>query len=254
MATQKQPHIEDNGQLSAATPRFGIMRQPIVSTERSRSTIGVELTARPLSGESILQVINQEKASQGLSNLDLEIVGIIRRHAHLINKHNIPVWINLFPETLSCPLATRRLADFAQGMDLPIIFEVTERELIKDFNAVRTNLEILRRSGVKIALDDFGSGAAGFEAMFELRVDYVKFDWKFFHRCAFDPIHSKLLRSITESAHALGAKVVAEGIESPQLLEAARSLQLDFMQGFHIAYPEPIGKPCNVASVIPLGR
>lgn len=120
-----------------------------------------------------------------------------------------------------------------------IVFEVTERAAIGDFAAFRGRVDALRASGLRIAIDDLGSGYAALSSAAELNPDYIKFDMTLVRDIDKSPIRQNLIRNMVAFAVEAKVEVVAEGIETPEELAVLRELGCHFAQGFYLARPAP---------------
>jgi EAL domain-containing protein (putative c-di-GMP-specific phosphodiesterase class I) len=100
-------------------------------------------------------------------------------------------------------------------------------------------LEGLRRLGVGLSLDDFGTGHASLSRLATLPVDELKIDRSFITDIATDPAHRAIARTIVDLGRSLGLRVVAEGIEDDDCLAAVRALGCDVAQGYGLGRPMP---------------
>lgn len=115
--------------------------------------------------------------------------------------------------------------------------EVTERALVTNAERARFTIDRLREAGVRIAIDDFGVGYSSFQTLRLLDVDRVKIDGQFVQGLLTHPRDRLIVSSLVRLAHDLGLDVVAEGVESPALWDAAADLGCDVAQGYGIAVP-----------------
>lgn len=120
--------------------------------------------------------------------------------------------------------------------------ELTERTLITDPEAVGTQLAALHHLGVRIAVDDFGTGYSSMSSLQQYPIDVLKVDRSFTNGLA-SPDGDAIVRAIVELAHALGASASAEGVETPQQLEAVRATGCDTAAGFLLHRPQPSDTP-----------
>jgi EAL domain-containing protein (putative c-di-GMP-specific phosphodiesterase class I) len=95
----------------------------------------------------------------------------------------------------------------------------------------------LRRNGIRIAIDDFGSGYATLSYLRDLPVDEVKFDRAFIAPLLTDPRAASVVRAMIALAHDLGLAAVAEGIENVETAALLRDYGCDIGQGFHFSAP-----------------
>ena len=117
-----------------------------------------------------------------------------------------------------------------------LILEITE-SLIKDADAHAPALQELREMGVGLALDDFGTGYSALSYLRTLPLDILKIAKPFVEGMARGSQETSFVRMIIDLARALDLRVVAEGIESEEELEALRDLDCELGQGFYLAVP-----------------
>ena len=118
-----------------------------------------------------------------------------------------------------------------------LTLEVTETYRISDIDAARFNLEQLADMGITISMDDFGVGAASFEALLCLPFDELKIDRLFIDLIVGDPKARAIMCSILELGRRLGISVVAEGVEDAATLDLLRNAGCPLAQGFGICRP-----------------
>jgi len=130
-----------------------------------------------------------------------------------------------------------------------IVIEVTERSAIRDYGTFRRTLHELKRIGFKIAIDDCGSGYATLEAVAELQPDYLKVGHSLFHGVEHDPIRRRLVELVARCADTIGARTIAEAIETEEQLRVCRDLGITEGQGYLLARPAPwesfVGRPTD---------
>ena len=117
-----------------------------------------------------------------------------------------------------------------------LVIEVTETALM-DGTVAAANLEALRATGVVVSLDDFGTGYQSNSQLSRLPVDVLKIDRRFVD--ASTTAARSLFELMVKAAHAFGAEVVAEGVESAEQLELAQELGCEYVQGYHLGRPAP---------------
>jgi len=120
-----------------------------------------------------------------------------------------------------------------------VVIEVTERSAIRDYRTFRRTLHDLKQMGFKIAIDDCGSGYATLEAVAELQPDYLKVGHSLFHGVENDPIRRRLVELVARCAETIGARTIAEAIESEEQLRVCRNLGITEGQGYLLARPAP---------------
>ena len=152
----------------------------------------------------------------------------------------VPVAVNLaaanvhdseLPATIEAALAARGLPAAALSVEL------TESTLMTDPDRARQTLDRLRAIGVDVAIDDYGTGYSSLAYLRHLAVDELKLDRTLTSGLGTDPEATAIARHTVDLAHALGLRLVAEGIETTDAQELLASLGCDIGQGFHIARP-----------------
>jgi len=152
------------------------------------------------------------------------------------------LFINLSPKSLILnefiPTIIRLTRTY--GIDHEkIVFELTERETVKNMTLLERFVEELKLEGFKFAIDDFGSGFSSFQYIRRLPLDFVKIEGIFVRNMLGDPKDMAFVKTLAVLAKEFGIKSVAEYIESEELLEAVRGIGIDFAQGYHTGMPMP---------------
>ena len=140
-----------------------------------------------------------------------------------------------FPETVAAVLLASGVAPRT------LCLEITERQMVDDDPLVQRNLEQLRRLGVALAIDDFGTEYASFSYLRRLPVDVLKIDRSFVVDVADTARDSAIVAGIVAMARALGIRTVAEGVETVEQARALREVGVDEAQGWLWARAAPPG-------------
>jgi diguanylate cyclase (GGDEF)-like protein/PAS domain S-box-containing protein len=117
--------------------------------------------------------------------------------------------------------------------------ELTESMMMQDVPQLIRMLHELKRLGVRISIDDFGAGYSSLGYLKRFPVDHLKIDRSFVLDIATDPDDAAIVRSIIALGHALGLRVVAEGVETAEQMSFLKRNQCDEVQGFHLGRPLP---------------
>ncbi|HEX8449274.1 MAG TPA: bifunctional diguanylate cyclase/phosphodiesterase [Allosphingosinicella sp.] len=118
-----------------------------------------------------------------------------------------------------------------------LILELTESAIVQDPRRATQVLEGLKALGVKVAMDDFGTGYTSLAYLQRLPIDMLKIDRSFVSGMLSDPDSVAIVRAILSLASALGMETTAEGIDSPDLARALAAMGCSHGQGFHFARP-----------------
>jgi diguanylate cyclase len=154
----------------------------------------------------------------------------------------LSVAVNLSASDLLDERLPARIVTLLAEHDVPtdcLELEITEHLLMTDPAQVRAVLDDLCRAGLRIAVDDYGTGYSSLAYLRDLPVDELKIDRSFVARIATDERSAAIVSSTIDLAHALDLKVVAEGVELDETLHALDALECDFAQGYHFSRPLP---------------
>ncbi|MGH1357527.1 MAG: EAL domain-containing protein [Burkholderiaceae bacterium] len=132
-----------------------------------------------------------------------------------------------------------------------LCLEITETAAVTNLADAAVFIEQARLLGVRVALDDFGSGSSSFGYLKTLNVDMIKIDGQFIRDLISDPLDTATVRCFVDVAGVVGVRTVAEYVEVPEILERVRELGIDYAQGFLIHKPQPIQELMKLAAEIP---
>ncbi|WP_313125690.1 putative bifunctional diguanylate cyclase/phosphodiesterase [Proteiniclasticum ruminis] len=116
-------------------------------------------------------------------------------------------------------------------------FEITESILSDNFDLINLKLRQIRKKGIKVSMDDFGTGFSSLARLRELSIDAVKLDRHFISRIKENEKPSYISIDIISMAHRVGLMVVAEGVETEEQLDFLKKHQCDYAQGYYISMP-----------------
>lgn len=153
--------------------------------------------------------------------------------------------VNLDPSTLAVEDLPERLDAVLTDAGLPadrLTLEITEDSTIADLEAALAMLRRLRRLGVGLSVDDYGTGYASLSYLRRLPATEVKIDRSFTRALATDEADLVIVRSIIDLAGNLCLRVVAEGVEDQAAWDRLSALGCDLIQGYHLARPMPLAE------------
>jgi len=158
------------------------------------------------------------------------------------DRRELTVAVNLPPAAVVDTALPDRIIRLLARHHLPptaLTLEITEESLLDDRVRARDVLARLRHAGVKIAIDDYGRGYSSLAYLRELPVDELKLDRSFIDPMVEDGRAAAIVRSTVELAHALGLRIVAEGVEHPTAAEELSTYGCDAAQGFLYSHALP---------------
>ena len=120
-----------------------------------------------------------------------------------------------------------------------VVLEVTERDPIENFTLTRQVIAALQGMGVRIAIDDVGTGHSGLSYMLKLGVDIIKIDKMFVDAIGTDRNSTTIVETLVDLAHNMRMDVVAEGVENFEQVMHLRNLGVRSAQGYVFAPPLP---------------
>lgn len=150
------------------------------------------------------------------------------------------LFINLSPRSILVRDFLQTLHELTDRYQLDrsrIVFEITERDTVKNMGLLENFVRNLKDAGYLLAIDDFGSGFSSFHYLKYLPIDFVKIEGDFIANMANDPRDLAFVVSITDLAKKLKLKTVAEFVENEDVLNMVREVGIDYAQGFHVGRP-----------------
>lgn len=157
--------------------------------------------------------------------------------------HTMGLSVNLSTPELADPellTTVEALADATPEGVGAVTLEITEESVLSDPSAAEAVLTELRRHGVRISVDDYGTGHSSLAYLRDLPLDEVKLDRSFVRGAWVDERSAAIAASTVDLAHELDLSIVAEGIEDEQTNAWLRSLGCDVGQGYFHARPMPL--------------
>ncbi len=158
----------------------------------------------------------------------------------MMRDKNVDFSLNLSFEDIKDEACKNMLSDYIREYDLGehLILEIVESEYIQDFNLVKSFIAQFKSMGVRVAIDDFGSGYSNFTHIIELQPDYIKIDGSLIKDILLKPESLVLVKAIIGFSKELNIRVIAEFVSSKEIFEQLLELGVDEFQGFYFAEPE----------------
>jgi EAL domain-containing protein (putative c-di-GMP-specific phosphodiesterase class I) len=177
-----------------------------------------------------------EAESAGLG-LELEMHAI---RAAVESRDRLPsdtyLSVNVSPATL----LSREFATLVSNLDgRSLVVEVTEHSAVEDYDALKRAIDQLRSRGVRLAIDDLGTGFASFMHIVKLLPEFMKLDISLTREIDGDPVKQALTAALVGFAAQIGAHLIAEGVETEQELQTLVDLGVEYAQGYYLGAPAP---------------
>ena len=177
--------------------------------------------------------------TKAMTHCSKDFVVSMASMGHVINK----ISINISPTQLGSEQFSTLLMEWLEEQEIPtkmVCLELTERQVVKNFEKCKRFFDFFQSKGITIALDDFGSGYSSITHLLELPFNTLKMDRFLIDNIDTNPRNQALVAGIVEMAHRLDMTVVAEGVERKQEYDMAQQLGCDYIQGYYISRPLPI--------------
>lgn len=242
-----QPGKQHGAELAAIEEIIGNglitpVYQPVVQL-RTGTVYGYEALSR-ISQPGIIKNSEELFAKSGEFGLASAVEMLCRKKAlHNVRELAIPgkIFLNVSPALFQTSDHERGItATLLEELRIErtrIVFELTERTIIEDYDLFLRGVDHYREQGYSIAIDDLGSGYAGLQILARLEPEYVKLSR--FLIANIDSSHTKqaLVEALFTFCDKIGAQVIAEGIERPEELAYLRAIGIHFGQGYLLAKP-----------------
>jgi len=182
--------------------------------------------------------------------LRVELDRLCRRRA-LLSSGRIPsnarIFVNTLPATMRDPqFHGKPLIDLlgkAQVSPDRIVIEITEKEVIENYETFRDTMANFTQLGMAFAVDDVGAGYSGLESIAKLKPSFLKIDFSLVHDVHESKVNHEMVKAIIGMGHNIGAEVIAEGIEKSEELQVLQAMGVDYGQGFHLQRPDAPQEP-----------
>ncbi|MBW7903552.1 MAG: EAL domain-containing protein [Rhodocyclaceae bacterium] len=151
------------------------------------------------------------------------------------------VFINLSPRALVLNEFGRNIRQIVAASGFTndqIVFEITERDTVKNISMLERLLNELKVEGFKLAIDDFGSGFSSFHYLRRFPIDYLKIEGDFIANMLTSTKDRAVVTSIKSLAQEMGITIVAEFVESQEVLDELHVMGVHLAQGYYIGKPQ----------------
>ena len=167
---------------------------------------------------------------------------VLQNTLNVASKYSIPCSLNISFSDIDDELTMQMFFDALDKYkhNNLITIELLETEDFLNYKAVYDFCVKVRSYGLKVALDDFGSGYSNFAHILNLPVDFIKIDASLISNISTDKNARLMVETIVELAHKLNVETIAEFVSTEEILVVIKEIGIDYAQGFHMGKPEPI--------------
>lgn len=219
--------------------------QPILNINKSPPEVDVH--------ELLMRIRHNGKLVTAQEFIDVaESMGIVHKLDYILIKQAFKkmhesnysglLFINLSPKAMILNEFINQVKMLAHDFGISpnrIVFELTERETVRNISLLEKFVRDLKFEGFRFAIDDFGSGFSSFHYLKHFPIDYLKIEGEFISNMLNDRIDHAFVESTVTLAKSIGIQTVAEFIEDQQTLEAVKKLGIQYAQGYFIGRAEP---------------
>jgi diguanylate cyclase (GGDEF)-like protein len=218
--------------------------QPILQLDGNRVVAFEVLSRLSLDGQHVEagRFIEYAEKAGVIHRLDLMVMEQALRTAAEM-KFDGHVFLNLSPRALALSDFLKTLKQTVADCGVrpeQIVFEITERDTVKNIVVLERLVSELKLEGFKLAIDDFGSGFSSFQYLRRFPVDFLKIEGDFVANILENQKDRAFVETIWKLAADLGIKVIAEHVEDERVLEELRSIGVGYAQGYYIGRPDRV--------------
>jgi EAL domain-containing protein (putative c-di-GMP-specific phosphodiesterase class I) len=175
-----------------------------------------------------------EAEAAGLG-LELEMHAI---RAAVDSRYRLPSGAYLSVNASPATLVSQDFATLVSNLDgASLVVEVTEHSAVEDYDALKRAIDQLRSRGVRLAIDDLGTGFASFMHIVKLLPEFMKLDLSLTRAIENDPVKQALTAALVGFAEQIGAHLIAEGVETAAELKTLIGLGVEYAQGYYLGAP-----------------
>ena len=165
------------------------------------------------------------------------------KYLNYLKMLNIPLSFNISGKSLTDKLHIKQL--FENIENLPIIIELTEREIAGNIEYTQQIFKYFKSKNLKMSIDDFGTGYSSLTYLKNLPADYLKIDMSFIKNIEISDKDLAIVETIINFAHRFNLKTIAEGVETENQVKILQKLGCGYLQGFYFAKPMPFNELQN---------
>ncbi|QAR33730.1 EAL domain-containing protein [Geovibrio thiophilus] len=217
--------------------------QPIMSLTDNRVSVHELLMRIPVNGRIMpaAEFIDDAEAMGVMHRMDLMLMEKAFAEIRKAGYEGF-LFINLSPKSLMMVEFEAQILALVETYGInksKIVFEITERETVKNISLLAHFITKLKNEGFLFAIDDFGSGFSSFHYIKNFPIDFIKIEGDFIRNIINDDVDKAFVKSALTLAGELRIRTVAEYVENSAVLESLKELGVDYAQGYFIDKPAP---------------
>ncbi len=201
-----------------------------------------DYTGTPIPNNHVFGLIDKYNLTVEVDKL--VVTKALREYTNFVTKNGVHIFsINISPYSLKSKNFRIFLKETLLQSHVPlqnICLEITETGIVENFELINTYFNELKTFGIKLALDDFGSGYTSLSYIKILPIDIIKIDGSFIQVINSSQIDLVIIKSIKEIADTKQIKIIAEFVSNEEIFKKISEIGIDYGQGFLWHKPEPI--------------
>lgn len=218
--------------------------QPIVSVHEKK-ILAYEVLTRIITPDRVIPAMEFIEEAESIGAIGKIDFMLIDKAFAMVKRTGYRgfLFLNLSPKALLLNefMSTVRRFMARHGVEpAQLVFEITERDTVKNPNLIKKAVLDLKSQGFQLAIDDFGAGYSSFQYLRMFDVDFLKIDGEFIKNMDGNGgMEQSIVSNIAHLAADLGIKTIAEYVETEAILRQVRSARINYAQGYYIQRPQP---------------
>jgi len=218
--------------------------QPIMNV-KDKSITAYEVLTRIVIGDRVVPAADFIEAAENMGAIGKIDYQLIEQAFIIVKERKFTgtLFLNLSPKAMVIndfmPTIRALFRDYAINPG-DMVFEITERDTVKNIRLFEQFVHTLKDEGFRFAIDDFGAGYSSFQYLKTFPIDYLKVDGEFIRSMGGNgSIEKEIVSSIAALADRIKVKTIAEYVESKAILNEVESAGIHYAQGYYIQRPSP---------------
>lgn len=233
----KKDLVFDSIKNSSLIPYFQKIENPLNSNEYIYELLmRIQVANTVLTANEFIEIAENTRL---INELDLQLFNKALKHLSSIHYQG-KLFVNISPKSLMAHNYISKICAIVEENNFKyenIVFEITERDTVKNIVYLEHLINELTNKGFQFALDDFGSGFSSFIYLKKFNISYLKIDGYFINNICNNSIDLVFIKSIIYLAKELNIKLVAEFVETKEVYDLLIELGIDYVQGYYIHIP-----------------
>ena len=218
--------------------------QPIMNV-KNKSISAYEVLTRIVIDDRVIPAADFIEAAENMGAIGRIDYQLIEQTFKIVKERSFTgtLFLNLSPKAMIIndfmPTVRALFRDYAINPG-DMVFEITERDTVKNIRMFEQFVHKLKDEGFRFAIDDFGSGYSSFQYLKTFPIDFLKVDGEFIRTMGGNgSIEKEIVTSIAALAERINVKTIAEYVESETILDQVESAGIHYAQGYFIQRPSP---------------